>query len=74
VNNVKAKLMGEALHFVNGKDNLIETNVTKSSLLELFSDKTPARIIRIYCTKPLKGKTSQHPVFRRRRLFSANTI
>jgi hypothetical protein len=47
VNIVKAKLTGEALLFVNGRDELLDENVTyenlKSTLLRRFSDTLPPR-------------------------------
>jgi hypothetical protein len=47
VNILKAKLTGEALQFLNGRDQLTDENVTyeilKTALVDRFSEKLPAR-------------------------------
>jgi hypothetical protein len=47
VNIVKAKLSGEALQFVNGREQLTDENVTyeilKKALVDRFTEKLPAR-------------------------------
>jgi hypothetical protein len=79
VNIVKAKLTGEALLFVNGRDELLEENVTyknlKSALLRRFSDTLPPRYYYSLLHEAVQKKDESPAQFLDRcRILSTKTI
>jgi hypothetical protein len=78
VNILKAKLTGEAIKFVNGRDHVIEESGTykilKSALLELSSEKLPARYHYNLLHEATQEKRSPIQLLDRCRSLSAKTI
>jgi hypothetical protein len=76
---LKAKLTGEALLFVNGRDQLTDENVTyeilKAALVERFSEKLPARYHYNLLHEATQSKDEMPSQFLDRcRLLSSKTI
>jgi hypothetical protein len=79
VNILKAKLTGEALQFVNGRDQLTDEHVTyeilKTALVDRFSEKLPARYHYNLLHEATQGKDESPSQFLDRvRLLSSKTI
>jgi hypothetical protein len=79
VNILKAKLKGEALQFLNGRDQLTDENVTyeilKTALVDRFSQKLPARYNYNLLHEATQGKAeSPSQSLDRSRSLSSKTI